>query len=197
MRAAIPAIVITAFLSTALTLSASQVFTVVSGPNPVTATVANQVNPPGFIATDLRGTSFVGVTDSTTMALIGTAVLSDFNQNPNFGNMTLFSDNGAFTESIGLVAQSVFLQSNGLVLTVLEEGVPLGTVTDPGLLAFEQPLAFNFDFATSATANNVTASFFVLSSITAVPEPSYCFLLLAALPLAWAGKRFLGRNSIR
>ncbi len=165
-------------LSLALSMGAmaDTTFQVLSGGS-LTATVVDAIAPPGlFLGLDLRGSSDAAVFDSV---LIGAANVSNIFPFA-FPSTILFAQNFAATQFVSLTEENFSLV--GTELLVDELGTPIATVTDPGLQAFEGQLLFDFTYQTTTvdTPDNVVASYFLLSNITAVPEPS-------GFPLALAG----------
>ncbi|HEV8043152.1 MAG TPA: hypothetical protein VGP62_30005 [Bryobacteraceae bacterium] len=154
---------------------ADPTFQVLSG-GTLTATVADAIAPPGlFLGLDLRGSSNAAVFDPV---LIGAGNVSNIFPF-SFPSTTLFAQNFAATQFVSLTEESFSLV--GTELLVNELGTPLTAVTDPGLQAFQGQLLFDFTYQTTVvdTPDNVVASYFLLSNITAVPEPSGLPMVLA------------------
>lgn len=136
----------------------------------LTATVANQISLPMFLGLDLRGNSTVAVFDP---GFVGAVNVTDLFA-PPFPNGILYAENFAATQFVRLTQTGLALV--GTELLINEFGTQIGSVTDPALAPMEGPLLFDFTFPTSASSGNVNASFFVLSNVTSVPEPSTLFL---------------------
>lgn len=154
----------------------------------LTADVANVISPPSFLALDLQGASSVAVFNGTPLTLIGAASVSNLFDLP-FPNTTLLAENFSATQFIAFVLGTYTV--SGTQLLVNETGVPFGgPVTDPGLVAFEGPLVFDFTYQTTIDADDVSASYFTLSGVT-VPEPSSLATVLVLSMGLLATRRFV------
>lgn len=175
--------------------AAAPVFVVfgVAGFDPLTATVINTTDtPPSYLGIDFRNLSgYALLNASFTVAAAGAVT----DNSAPFPNSTITAETFDGLEAVALNYTDVTLYGTELFVTEVATPNPLGSViTDPGLQALLlAPTIFDFTYATTATVNGITASYFTLNGIfsTAVdtPEPASLGLIGGLLLMAGVALR--------
>ena len=170
-------------------LAAAPIFSVLPAGN-LTAVIVNSntTAPPTFVAIDFRGNSNIAVYDP---GFIGAANATD---------MLAAFPNGVITIQTFDTLQSVALNFTALSvvgseLLVSEFGTPNGVVTDPAVSAFLGATLFDFTHVLDAQDGNISASYFLLTSVSAsdvaqTPEPASVLLCFAGLGVGCVLRKF-------
>ena len=137
----------------------------------------------------LNGLATVSVNDGSSTS---TVTISDNGAgNPN---LFLIGLNGGATQfvTLGFDPLTLFVAPDFTYFTISALGVPITSITDPGLVAITGPTTWTFGYLASTGPTDIAYTFFsgTANDVGSVPEPSTLAVTASALVLAGAVRRF-------